>query len=162
MDLGSILLGLALLLVVTFVVLRPILERPGAAEPDEPPADPLLLTREQVLAQLRDLDFDHTTGKLNEDDYAAQRAQLMAQGVAVLKELDSQAAAPSAATEPIDIEPLDEMERAIAKRRARRPASAVALRCPNCSAAVSAGDRFCPKCGQALPIGAPAGAASKG
>jgi hypothetical protein len=156
MDLGSILLGLALLLVVTFVVLRPILERCGAAEPDEPPADRLILTREQVLTQLRDLDFDHATGKLNEDDYAAQRAQLMAQGVAVLKELDSQSAAP-AAPEADEIEPLDEIERAISQRRARRPA---ALRCSNCSAVVTAGDRFCPKCGK--PLRTPAGAATKG
>jgi hypothetical protein len=155
MDLGSILLGLALLLVVTFVVLRPLLERPGAGKPDEPPANPLLLTRDQVLTQLRDLDFDHATGKLNEDDYAAQRAQLMAQGVAVLKELDSQAAA-SAGPEA------DEIERAILQRRALRPAAPTpaAHTCPNCSAAVSAADRFCPQCGHALR--APAGAATKG
>ncbi len=157
MDLGSILLGLALLLVVTFVVLRPILERPGAVAPDESPEDPLLLTREQVLIQLRDLDFDHATGKLNEDDYAAQRAQLMAQGVAVLKELDSQAAAPAQA--------LDEIERAISLRRASRPAAPAAAatalpRCDNCSAVITAGDRFCPKCGQ--PLRAPAGTPSKG
>jgi hypothetical protein len=158
MDLGSILLGLALLLVVSFVVLRPILER-SAAEVDESPADPLLLTREQVLTQLRDLDFDHATGKLNEDDYAAQRAQLMAQGVAVLKELDSQAAPPVGQV-PDEIEPLDEIERAIARRRAPRPVAPAVLHCPNCAAVVSAGDRFCPKCGE--PLRTRAGAASKG
>jgi zinc ribbon protein len=161
MDLGSIFLGLALTLVVTFLVLWPLLERPGTGEPDAPPADPLLLTREQVLTQLRDLDFDHATGKLNEDDYATQRAQLMAQGVAVLKELDSQAAVP-AGPEADEIRPLDEIERAISERRASRPAAptSAVLRCPNCGAAVSAADRFCPRCGQALR--APAGAASKG
>jgi hypothetical protein len=158
MDLGSILLGLALLLVVSFVVLRPILDRSTANERDEPAADPLLLTREQVLAQLRDLDFDHATGKLNEDDYAAQRAQLMAQGVAVLKELDSQAA--STDGQPVDeIEPLDEIEHAISLRRARRPAAAP-LYCGNCGAPVAAGDRFCPKCGH--PLQASAHAPTKG
>ena len=72
MDLGSILMSLALLLVVTFVVLRPILDRTGAAEQDKLPADPLHFTREQVLVQLRDLDFDHATGTINEDEYAAR------------------------------------------------------------------------------------------
>jgi hypothetical protein len=152
MDLGSILLGLGLLILVSFWVLRPMLEGPRVSANDEPPADPLVFTREQVLTQLRDLDFDHATGKLNEEDYALQRAQLMAQGVAVLKELDSQAAAPVAQ--------VDEIEAAIAQRRARRPSTSAALHCGNCGAVVSAGDRFCPKCGQ--PLAAPAGAASKG
>ena len=170
MDIGSILLGLALLLVVTFVVLRPMLEQRAAPEPEEGAADQLLLRREQVLTQLRDLDFDHATGKFNEEDYAAQRAQLVAEGVAILKELDAQgieAAAVGGNGRPAAPE-LDEIEAAIAQRRTRPAvpppdeieaaigqrrqvrAAAASPSCPNCSAAVQPADRFCPKCGTAL------------
>ena len=175
MDIGSILLGLALLLVVAFVVLRPMLARPALPDPDEDSVNQLLLHREQALTQLRDLDFDHATGKFNEDDYAVQRALLVAEGVTALKALDAHGSAPAAPE-------LDEIEAAVAQSRARRAAlspedkleaspgarraaSAALLICPECSTAVLLGDRFCPKCGTPLTSvahrGGPAKAADR-
>jgi hypothetical protein len=132
MDIGSLLLGLALLLVIAFVVARPLLEQTGVRERQASPTDQLLGDRERVLTQLRDLDFDHAMSKINEVDYAAQRAQLMAEGVAILKQLDALALAPGqtagalgaayyAAPAPA---PADEIEAAVAQLRARRAASA--------------------------------------
>ena len=178
MDLGSLLLGLALLLMVSFLVARPLLL---GGDPRERPArdrqaDQLYFDRERVLAQLRDLDFDHATGKLAEDDYAAQRANLVAQGVAVLKQLDALgpgAARPNGA----DPSPADEIEAAITAARQRsvhqpltaaEPASAASdqpnrrtgakltagassVTCPNCGRAARPGDQFCGGCGQRLP-----------
>ncbi len=177
MDLGSILLGLALLLIVSFVVARPLLfsghDRERAARGGQ--ADALLFERERVLAQLRDLDFDHATSKIADDDYAAQRAALVAQGVAVLKQLDalgiSAAPANGSAAEAGAETPEDEIEAAIAAARSRSgalpaagaaeaieaqvraargappTAEAVELACGNCGAGVQPTDRFCPKCG---------------
>src|SRR5690348_8556627 len=133
MDIGSILLGLALLLVIAFIVARPLLEPPAVRDLPASPADRLLARREQVLAQLRDLDFDSATGKFNAEDYAAQRAQLVAEGVDILKQLDAlgvsseQAAAPATlagapASAPSGA-PADEIEAAVAQLRARRAAA---------------------------------------
>jgi hypothetical protein len=177
MDIGSILLGLALLLVVAFVVARPLLAGSRFREREPGAIDHLLFERERLLAQLRDLDFDHATGKIGAGDHAAQRAQLVAQGVAILKQLD--AAAPGAGvagdaqpgSSPDGVEAAvararagmrqappvaaagsdDALEALIAQRRQTPAAPAtdarLALACHQCGAAVNANDRFCPKCG---------------
>lgn len=169
MDLGSILLGVALLLGVAFIVARPLLDRaePGAPEPGQ--AETLLFEQDRVLSALRDLDFDHATGKLPDDDYAAQRARLVAEGTAVLKQLD--AWTPSAASAAPATPDLDaELEAAIARRRSRpAPAPAAAPRqreaeieaavakrrqaarfCSQCGQPLQPGDRFCGACGAAV------------
>ena len=185
MDLGSILLGLALLLLVGFLVARPLLvggqDRERAARGGQ--ADTLLFERERLLAQLRDLDFDHATSKIADDDYTAQRAALVAQGVAVLKQLDalgiSAAPANGSAAGTAGETPEDEIEAAIAAARGRMggmpvaaaaeaiearvraaravppTAEAAGLACGECGAAVQPADRFCPKCGAPQTLACP-------
>lgn len=181
MDLGSILLGAALLIVVAFAVARPLLDQASARDRAPGPAEGLLFERERLLTALRDLDFDHATGKLVEDDYAAQRAQLVAQGADVLRQLDALDAAPDGADQ-MQADQDSEIERAIARRRARPlPAAAsddeieraiaqrrsrAAARPANAPARLPAEDgieaeaarnqhrvRFCAQCGQPLQPG---------
>jgi hypothetical protein len=175
MDIGSILLGLALVLVVAFIIAQPLVAGGAQRERQPGPADQLRAEHERVLTQLRDLDFDHATGKINAEDYTEQRAQLVAQGVSVLKQLDalsaSVAAQPTAPAKGRSVE--DEIEAAIAQRRApaeidaeveaavagRRAASgsapAAGHPCHACGASVSAADRFCPECGAAQSVACP-------
>ena len=168
MDIGSLLLGLALFLLVAFIVARPILEQQGVREKEISRADQLAAERDSLLNALRDLDFDHATGKIGDEDYAPQRAQLVAQGVAVLKQLDALGSNRGAASAD------DEIERAVAARRKtragpnvedqieaevstrRRPAPAAdAVKCPACGHPAQPDDRFCAKCGTKLqPVGA--------
>jgi hypothetical protein len=49
----------------------------------------LLARRDGVLRAIADLDFDFQVGKLAESDYRPLRAKYMAQGVAILQELDA-------------------------------------------------------------------------
>ena len=93
MSLG---IGLALLLagLVAAFVLRPLFggEARRAAEREARELDELreLHAREQMLlASLKDLEDDHATDKLDDEDYARLRAQLEAQTVEVLKRLDA-------------------------------------------------------------------------
>ena len=203
MDIGSILLGLALLAVIAFVVARPLLEHISVPDTPASPSEQLLGQREQVLTQLRDLDFDHAMSKINEADYAAQRAQLVVQGVALLKQLDALGAAgeaagsdgsadetieaavarrrgrngASAATGEILAEQIEarvaerragkpvpaaasmdaQIEASVVERRASLPAAAdkpaLAERvfCGQCGTQAQPGDRFCARCGAALP-----------
>jgi hypothetical protein len=152
MDLGSLLLGLALLLLVGAYVARPLFEAaPAEPVPAEAHAD-LIAEREAVLSALADLEFDHRTGKISAEDYQAQRAALVSQGAAILRRLDE-----SGAGRP-DLDLDAEIEAAIAARR-RAPAPPPAPRaeagpapkfCPNCGSPVLAGDRFCARCGTRL------------
>lgn len=163
MDIGSLLLGLALGLLILLVVVQPLADRSGVREKKTSETDVLIAEREQLLTALRDLDFDHATGKITDDDYVPQRAQLMAQGAAVLKQLDEMRplAAPGADTSEAATEwSMDDfIESEIAARRQTSPANApnpaaeiTAGACPHCGVATRAGDRFCPKCGTTLSI----------
>lgn len=178
MDIGSLLLGLALLGIVGFIVAQPILERRGLNARTITPTDRLIAERESVLNALRDLDFDHATGKLTTEDHAAQRGELVARGAAILKELDALSATETADTPEDALEaairarrttaetspPADPIEAAIAQRR-RAPVAptngghaktsnvrtAGSRTCPKCGRAAQAADRFCAKCGTPLP-----------
>ena len=48
---------------------------------------------EAILTAIRDLDFDYQTGKFTEDDYRAQRENLVQRGVQLLKRIDSEQSA---------------------------------------------------------------------
>lgn len=144
MDFTSILLGLALLASVAFAVAYPFITRRGLRDERPSTTEGLLAEREAILLALRDLDFDKTVGKLAPEDYAAQRAELVARGVAVLKQLDALGLSEAAAS-------VDEgIEQAVARRRQTVQAHA----CAQCGTPASTADRFCGHCGAPLPEGA--------
>ena len=108
MDIGSLLFGLALLLIIVFVAAQPLLERPAAPGGSTSTLEMLQAERESVLTALRDLDSDYSTGKITAEDHGAQRAALVQRGAEVLQALDIQS--------PLD--PTDaDIERTIAARR---------------------------------------------
>jgi hypothetical protein len=168
MDAGSVLLGFALLLGVAVYVARPLIEKRGLNAKDFSVADALQAQRETVLTALRDLDFDHATGKITDDDYISQREHLRAQGVAVLKQLESLGVTGNGASADESIEQAvrvrrkpaaastgnvvdDAIEAAVASRR-----RAAAVTCPQCGASAQPADRFCPQCGAAVGLVCPA------
>lgn len=140
MTTGSLLLSLALLIVVGLFIARPfILPPPALARLSE--QQMLLAQKEALIAQIKALDFDAETGKLDPDDYAAEREMLIRQTTAVMKQLD----------EVADVEA--EIEAAV-QRLLAAPAEEERLKelnfCPQCGTGVKAGDRFCANCGKAL------------
>jgi hypothetical protein len=101
MDLGSILLILALLILVALFVSWPFFDRgrqrhdrlPGTM--DEPSTDArehelsaLMAERDRVINALQELDFDNALGKIPQEDYPPQRLALLQHGSAVLRRLD--------------------------------------------------------------------------
>jgi hypothetical protein len=87
-----------LLVGVTVWVVRPLLGGAVMLDPPDPRAVALLSRREAILASLRDLDSDHTEGRLGDADHAALRQELVAQGVATLAALDRLAEASAGRT----------------------------------------------------------------
>lgn len=151
MSVASILFGLTILVVVALYVLRPLLAPPPrpARRPPRSQAQ-LLAQKEAILGQIRELDFDHQTGKLPDDIYEEQRAHLLPLAAGVLQELDNVAngSGPSA-----------DIEAAVARlRQARRAPAAPAVPgrparfCPQCGQPVDSGDNFCVACGHDLRV----------
>jgi len=117
MDIGSIFLVLALLVLVVLFVGRPFIERKAfstasTVSEEEHQVSALLAERDRLLNTLQELDFDHALGKIPDEDYPAQRAVLLRSGADVLKKLDGLQARPA----DDDIEA--RIEAAIAARRA--------------------------------------------
>lgn len=93
MDIGSIFLLLALLVLISLFIARPLLDRKTvAATPEEDLKEhelsTLLAQRDRVLTALEELDFDNALGKIPQKDYPGQRERLLKQGAEILRKLD--------------------------------------------------------------------------
>jgi len=90
-TLGAALAALLGLVALGFVV-APLLRGEGAPAAREAEAASevrdLLSQREMLLASLRDLEDDHATTKISDEDYASLKQRLTRQAVEVLKRLD--------------------------------------------------------------------------
>jgi hypothetical protein len=122
----AILIGLVLLAAIAFYVSRPIVQQRRGGT-DATVIATLESRRDAVYSQIRELDMDHATGKLTDEDYQQSRADLIAQATTLLKQIDGVLTAPivpasiAAATLPAG----DDVEALIAARRkaSSRPAA---------------------------------------
>lgn len=114
-SLGSILLGLALLLLIALYVGRPFLQDRLRDDGEMSDGEALLAQKEALLEQIRLLDFEHETGKMPDEEHGRQRAHLVQQAATILKQLDALAPAQRTNGAPNHIE--QEIEAAIAGLR---------------------------------------------
>ena len=68
---AALVIGALLAVAAVFFVARPFLGREPDAVPSEPPPERLALEeeRDRALVALKELEFDHRTGKISDDDY---------------------------------------------------------------------------------------------
>jgi rubrerythrin len=153
MELGAVLLLLAVLVMVVLFVARPLMNRSS-----EPLATPqaesaLLAERDRILSDLQELDFDYTLGKIPAEDYPVQRSLLVQRGAEILRQLDEieRQAARSTARRAARKRRLsdEDIEALIAQRRQARREKAAGF-CPRCGRPVLRSDKFCPACGHHL------------
>ena len=146
-TIGSILLGLAILIVVGLFLVRPFFK--------PPPADEVSSKRQQLTAQksalleaVRALEFDHDTGKIPDEEYEQMRTSLMSEAAAALKMLDEMS------DEQRDGDVYAQIEAAISRikqQRAPVAGTGTAIRfCTNCGQGLESDDNFCPRCGRAV------------
>ena len=154
MTTGSILLGLALLILIALFVARPFLARPAGDERRRSSSYQVLAARkEALLAQIRELDFDQETGKIPNELYQLKRAQLVSQAAALLQQLDEVA---TTAEVHLTADVNEQIEAAVARLRTRSAPTATSGNgsggyCPQCGRPTDADDKFCVACGHKLP-----------
>jgi len=172
MDIGALFLTLAITTLVAMYLLQPYLERrTKIVSAQEFEHSHLLAERDRYINALRELDFDNELGKIPEDSYPTQRAELLKKGADALRRLDEyegakgtsaeerleaviaaqRADAISAPKTASDAAPSmdadDELESLIAARRSKRNAKSDGF-CPNCGHAILTTDKFCTNCGK--------------
>ena len=132
MTVGAMILGLALLVLIASIVLRPLTAR---ARRDgvlpEPRQQPHL---EHVLAALRDLDFDHQMGRVSGEDYTPARAGLLAKAAQAIDQHQESSVE-------------DMLEARVKEIRRRLDEDAPAASCAHCGGRLLPEDRFCTRCG---------------
>lgn len=159
MDIGSIFLILALLILTALFIGRPLYDRNvnrSSAISSELSA--LLAERDRVLNALSELDFDNTLGKIPAEDFPLRRKELTQRGATILRQLDeyggsftsdASSSRLESTMEANAIAPDDDLESLIASRRRARQEKSGGF-CPQCGGPTVQSDRFCPKCGVAL------------
>src|SRR5262245_618917 len=112
MSVPGLLVALVLLSAIIIMVVPPLFERDKPSPEDEASADQsqpgiearrerLLAYYNRVLTNIRDLDEDLATGKINPADHETERELWMQRGIQALKELDS-TASQQTADDPIE------------------------------------------------------------
>ncbi len=165
MDLGSIFLILAVILLVGVFITRPLYQRDSrrrlvetttASDAENQQRSALMAERDRIVLALQDLEFDHVLGKIPPEDYPVQRAAMLQSGADVLRKLDALGALQQADSAE------DRLEAEIAARRAdaavkaapRRPVASAgedeveALVAARRKARQEKAGGFCPKCGK--------------
>ena len=118
MDIGSILIIFALVLLVGLYIAKPILEHQGkAVSQEEHEYSSLLAERDRALTALQELDFDFNLGKIPEEDYPTQRALILQYGADILRKLDAYQPTSVSASPEKHLQAEERLEQTIAARR---------------------------------------------
>jgi hypothetical protein len=155
-------IGLAIVVaaVAIYYVAWPLLqEQRSLQSTDDDALGELIARKDTVLLNIKEVEFDYRTGKLNEEDYQRYNVRLRQQAVSLIKQIEKLAP---------DIGDLDsELEAEIAAERQvkSRPAAAPVAQpvtagparfCHHCGVTISEDDNFCAACGTKVRSAVPA------
>lgn len=168
LTIGSILVGLGIVVFLLLYLARPfVFPEDDWVRHDREEVDALLLRKQDLLRQIRELDDDMESDKVAPEMYHHTRPQLVKQAAIVMQQLDAHGYQEMT---PVAYESTnDQIEAAVRQLRIPREIDAAiedAIRqtrsaakpattgranfCPQCGRAVEAGDRFCAGCGHSL------------
>lgn len=169
MEIGAIFFTLAVVTLVGMYVGQPFIQSRGRRiSREDHNISSLMAEYDRAVNSLQELDFDNALGKVPAEDYPRQRAELLAQGADLLRQLDAlhpqqtgrtvetriEAAVASRRADASDNSAAavlddDELESMIATRRKMHKDKSAGF-CPKCGKPILVSDRFCPSCGKAI------------
>lgn len=90
MSLAGLLAALVLTLLALIVVAHPLLRRQESIDARHSSPSDLDTSYQRVLINIRDLDEDFATGKLDTRSYDEERESWVARGIELLRQIDEQ------------------------------------------------------------------------
>ena len=105
----------------------------------------LLEHRDSLYSAIRELEFDHRMGKVEDQDYRRMREDYTQRAATVLKELDRSDGRSRIAGEI-------EREVAAARKKSHWKGQGGGVFCTSCGARVKGKDRFCAQCGSKIEM----------
>jgi flagellar biosynthesis/type III secretory pathway M-ring protein FliF/YscJ len=84
----EVLLAALLLVAVAWFVSRPLVTPRMTAAAEDPRVADLEARKEAKYREIRDAELDHAQGKLSDEDWKVADAELRAEALAILRELD--------------------------------------------------------------------------
>ena len=159
MDIGALFILLALTILVAMYLAQPYMERrTKIVSVEELELSALFAKRDDAIDALKELEFDNMLGKVPEEDYPAQKAELMQNGADAMRRIDEhqsdgvakddlEAAITSRRADSISVNNDDDIASLIAARRSKRKAKSGGF-CSNCGHPVLSKDKFCTNCGK--------------
>ena len=84
----EVLLGLVLFFAVAAFVIVPLRRQREEAGGEDPRLAELESRKEAKYREIRDTELDHAQGKLSDEEFASQDAELRSEAVEILKEVD--------------------------------------------------------------------------
>jgi hypothetical protein len=158
MDIGSVFVLIAIMILVAVYVSQPFFESEAAASEGGSEYSRLLAERERLLKSIEELDFDYGLEKIPEAPYQQARQTLVNEAARVLLKIDvlekdRQVETTAPSEEEIKKSPprteVDEIESLIAARR-RELGQKRYMFCPHCGHVVGSRDQFCAHCGEKI------------
>lgn len=116
--------------------------REAAADAQSDAIERLTLQKETLYTAIRDLDFDHQTGKVDAEDHAVLRRQMEEEAADILRQLDL--------ADPLADLDLVAEQQILAYRQKEDAAAVSEDACPACGTGLAADPTYCPICGQLL------------
>jgi hypothetical protein len=172
-DIGSLLLITAIIILVSYIVSRPFFTSGHSTRSEndetaefikvEQKVSGLMSEKDRLFAALQELDADHDLGKLPADVYTSERARLLQTAARVLRAIDETEAQlkplepvengnNTAVSEiPLQDGALDGVEEMVAARRRSRNEKSAGF-CPHCGKVIQKSDQFCPACGSKVSV----------
>jgi hypothetical protein len=165
---------MALVIIVLLYLARPFaMPEDEEVRANREEIDGLLLRKEAILREIRELDDDYEAAKVAPELYAVSRPQMVKQAALIMKQLDDhgyvEAGRPASTAVPASVdaqieaavrrartpEQVDEqLEAAIRQARQKAPATApVAAATTAAPAAANGSIQFCPQCGRRAESG---------
>ncbi|MEE8146154.1 MAG: c-type cytochrome biogenesis protein CcmI [Longimicrobiales bacterium] len=149
----ALILGAALLTggVILYILLPIIQGQSASLEREEDELTESEAKKRVRLLELRDVEYDYATGKLDESDYRSLKGEISREALEALRQVES--GGQSTPHEVPDGGESDELEAEIA---AVREALRQGRTCLTCGHVNAEGSRFCASCGAQLAAGAQA------